>query len=291
MTRSVKILPVRMQLTTAAAVWLLALALPAQTSKPAKLNDWPKLTQKQQDRLQEILKNLNQKNDALHAANRDELVEMGAGVVPTLLSRLTDNATNFNDKLVPTLERIVRPEHAALLARSSGDPKLAVRRFVFDRLPRFCDREMAPIFQKGLKDKDPEVQFLAALGLLAIEDVASGDLVLARCNTEWADNAVRIEAVLRPARGDTCTKWALGKLSAAQKNGEKGAQVATLRVLRYVCTKEAAGALKWGLDSEDHLVKKETINALRAIVDGAAPLEELSVFQAIEAAKEWKGRV
>jgi HEAT repeat protein len=189
------------------------------------------------------------------------------------------------------LDALVRQEHAALLARYAADPRIAVRRFVFDWLPRFRDREMAPILQKGLKDQDPEVQFRAALGLLAIDDTTSGDVVLVRCHTEWQDHAARVEGVLRQARGERGTKWALAKLSAARKDGEKGLQVGALRLLRYLGTKDAAGAIKWGLDAEDHLIKKETINALRAIVDGAAPLEELSVFQAIEAAKEWKGRV
>ena len=280
-----------MQTTFAAAMLALALCAAAQDSSSAKLSEWPKLTAKQQERLQDILKNLNVKDEKRHAANRDELVSMGAGVAPTLIARLNDNPTNVNDKLLPVLEKLVGPEHAALLARHAADPRIAVRRFVFDQLPRFRDREMAPIFSKAQKDKDPEVQFRAALGLLAIDDTTSGDVVLARCHTEWVDNAVRVETVLKPARGEKGTKWTLAKLAAAKKDGEKGSQVAALRVLRYLGTKDAAGAIKWGLDAEDHLVKKETINALRAIVDGAAPLEELAVFQAIEAAKEWKGRV
>jgi hypothetical protein len=38
-------------------------------------------------------------------------------------------------------------------------------------------------------------------------------------------------------------------------------------------------------------VRVAAINALRGIVDGQEPLEELSVFGAIELAKTWKVRV
>jgi hypothetical protein len=34
-----------------------------------------------------------------------------------------------------------------------------------------------------------------------------------------------------------------------------------------------------------------TINALRGIVDGDGPLEQLSSFEAIEMAKKWKSRI
>ena len=45
------------------------------------------------------------------------------------------------------------------------------------------------------------------------------------------------------------------------------------------------------LDSDDNQVRVAAINALRGIVDGQGPLEELSVFGAIELAKTWRARV
>jgi len=64
-----------------------------------------------------------------------------------------------------------------------------------------------------------------------------------------------------------------------------------LRLLRSLAPKELTGPIVPFLDHEFQGVKKEAINTLRVIVDGAEPLEELSAFQAIEMANEWKKRL
>ena len=79
-------------------------------------------------------------------------------------------------------------------------------------------------------------------------------------------------------------------LEHAEK-GDEVAQVAALRLLRYVAEPSAAARIAQYLDSESHNVKKAAINALRVSVDSAVPLDKLSVFQAIDMARSWKARV
>jgi TPP-dependent pyruvate/acetoin dehydrogenase alpha subunit len=45
------------------------------------------------------------------------------------------------------------------------------------------------------------------------------------------------------------------------------------------------------LDSEDNSIRVAAIDALRGIVDGDGPMEQQSVFRAIEMAKLWKLRL
>ena len=63
--------------------------------------------------------------------------------------------------------------------------------------------------------------------------------------------------------------------------------------MRALGPKQSAGIISRFLDSTDSIVKKEAINTLRVIVDGKKPLplKELTVFQSIELAKQWKARL
>ena len=45
------------------------------------------------------------------------------------------------------------------------------------------------------------------------------------------------------------------------------------------------------LDDDDNSIRVATINALRGMVDGDLPVEQLSVFEAIEMAKQWKSKL
>ena len=53
----------------------------------------------------------------------------------------------------------------------------------------------------------------------------------------------------------------------------------------------ATGSIRRFLDHEDNQLRVEAINALRGIVDGEPPFENLLVFDAIEPAGKWKERL
>jgi Holliday junction DNA helicase RuvA subunit len=75
------------------------------------------------------------------------------------------------------------------------------------------------------------------------------------------------------------------------KGDDRKATVAALRMLAGCGIKEDAGRIKVLLSNEDNSIRVATINALRGMVDGDGPLEDISAFEAIETAKKWAGRI
>jgi HEAT repeat protein len=68
-------------------------------------------------------------------------------------------------------------------------------------------------------------------------------------------------------------------------------KVAALHLLGGCGDKSIVGKIKPLLDESDNSLRVAAINALRGIVDGELPIEELSAFEAIEMAKKWKDRL
>ena len=64
-------------------------------------------------------------------------------------------------------------------------------------------------------------------------------------------------------------------------------QMAGLRLLRQLAVKDHVVVVRGYLGSPDHTVKREAVNTMR-VLHGEAPIENLTVFQAIEMAKEWQ---
>ena len=58
----------------------------------------------------------------------------------------------------------------------------------------------------------------------------------------------------------------------------------------YAGEKAQAARLRPLLDDEDNAIRVAAINALRGMVDGEPPIEDLAAFEAIEMAAAWKGR-
>ena len=262
--------------------------LAAQTSQPAaRIASWPKLDGKQQARVEKVFENMARPDEALRTAAEQELAAFGAGAAPLCLQRLSDFPTNINPGLYRVLDQITVAEHAPLLTSWAKDKRRAIRFWVVERLARFHDRGSEPILRAATKEKDPEIAFRAALGLVALGDVAALDAVFARCEEQWAEYGPLTLEIVAPGRSQ-------GLADAVFARGEKGearTRITALRLLRALGTPSLTSKLKPLLDSEDHTIKKETINALRVIVDRQPPLEELSVFQEIEMAAEWKKRI
>jgi len=267
---------------------------PAQEAKPpsppkeevAEVT-WPEISRVQKQKIQRLCRTLKttkkvERRDKAEA----ELIAIGSGVAPVLIDRLTDFPKNINEPIGRVLDRVTRPEHAPLLAALAADQTVATRSYVVRRLTSFRLPAMAPVFRHARKDRDASVSFLAALGMASAGDSGSLDEIFERAMTGWKDLAPQLAVALPGVRGTAATQLVLKKM----RDGGDIAEVTGLRLLRSLAERSAAGDIAGYLDSESHNVKKAAINALRVIVDKAPPLEELSVFQAIEMANQWKAR-
>lgn len=267
----------------------LTCGLLAQASKPTPLaTAWPKLDAKVHERVKTLYENLMRHEEGLTQKSEAELVTIGAGAAPYLINKLVDAQANANDSLRRVLDQITAREHAALVAAFAKERRVALRHWVVERLAAFAEPTMAPVLQAALKDKEKEISYRAALGLVALGEKSALEPVVARCAEEWAEVGALSLKLVQPGRRTEFGKALLDKIGSAEDTKVK---LAALRLLRALGTKDNGSGIGAHLDSEDHAVKKETINALRAIVEGSEPLEELSVFDAIEMAKEWKKRV
>lgn len=259
---------------------------PTPQEKDGKLEAWPELDPVQVRRIPGLLAQFRKKDESLHSEAHAELVALGDGAAPLLLARLTDNEVNFNDPILAVLDEVLGPRHADLLAPEARSRKLVERRYVLRRLATFADPDLEPVFAAALEDEDEDVAFYAALGASGLGGLESLEIVLQRCRRSWDEERAMISEVLENARSIDSGRWVLQRLV----KGDTGEKIAGLRMARYLAPRELARVVAIHLDDSQHSVKKEAINALR-VIHGQEPMENLSVFQAIEMAKEWKARI
>jgi hypothetical protein len=258
-------------------------AAPAAADKPA----WPKLKQLDADRVPQLLANFKLDNKELHAKSVEELVALGPGAAPLLLARLSDVPNTLNPWLVQALDRVTTLEHTPLIAAEAGHKLLSRRKWSIIRLTDLGATDVAATYTKALADKDEEVAYRAAVGLAATGDAAGMERVFARAKTGWKEARAWLEPNLERGRGEALSKFLLGKLASKEFDDK----VTALRLFRSCGTREQAKVVAAELDSSDHAVKKEAINALRVVVLEEKALDDLSVFQCIEMAKQIKSRL
>ncbi len=273
-----------------ACLFLLASTPCAQgdpTPKPAAKPEWPKLDRLQTGRVEELFKNLTLKNQELHEESLKEMVALGAGTAPALLGRFSDAKTNHNAWLERALDGVTAVEHTPLLAIEATSKVVARRRYVVRRLGELAAPGMAETYRKAMADKDADVAFFGGLSLASTGDATGLPVVLARAKADWKANRALIEKILPHGKGGDVSRW----LSEQSEGKDFAARVAALRLFRSGGAREHAARVASSLDASDNLVKKEAINALRVVVLGQEPLEDLSVFQAIEMAKEIRSKL
>lgn len=270
-----------------AAALLLVVPLAAQKPDEPPPPEWPKVSAEDAQRIQGLLRLLtNDKPEAREEAQA-ALAEIGAAAAPALMRRISDHDPDGNVPVVAMLDRITTPEHAPLLAKEATSRKKALRTWVLRRLTGFRLPAMKPVFEAALHDHDPDIALQAQLGLLSAGEMSSFDAVFDHCTKSWSELGDRVTAALPGIKGKDATTRILKRMS----NGDEQVVVTGLRFLRLVGDRDVATAIAPRLDDESSLVKKETINTLRVLVDGAPPLDELSVFEAVERVKKWKERL
>lgn len=283
------------------AASLIGTPAPAQDPAPKppeevkRLESWPELTTQARDAVRVDVQRLRKARTPEMAADAETaLVAAGAGIVPELLPTLAkEKEGEAVERVQRVLTAVITAEHTRLLARFFEDKSTEVRVFSLRRCAAFPDpgvrdsaeSALASVLKQGDK-ADALERYAAALAATSAGSLAGFDVMTESARTLWAKRGGEMRSALEAVRGAE----AAGK-GVALLGGERADVLAGLSLLAGCGDKGSAAAIKRFLDSDDHQIRVAAINALRGIVEGAAPLDKLPVFEAIELAKEWKARV
>ncbi len=267
---------------------------PPKKDPPAPTS-WPKLSSSDAKRAKNKATLVGLSGDdeevAKASAAEADLVAYGTGVAPVILRRLGDREVAELPESAAALGRILdavcTPEYAGLIAERTTDRSVEVRRWSVGWIGRHTLPDQEKALRRALGDDDAAVSFRAALGLLGLGNGDVLDKVLADCMEDWRSKAALVDSIAAPGRSNELAQALVDRIANAPVNE----RVTGLRLARSLCPKDYAAVLGTFLDDDAATVKKEAINALRVVVDGDEPLENLSVFQAIDAAKKWKERL
>jgi len=266
-------------------------------AKPVeRLTAWPKVADTEQMKT-DIDRVVAAKVPEMATGGHDGLVAAGAGVVPYVLERYgRERDEDAKKRLFAVLVATTGAEHTRLLAKEFGSKHLPVRTFTLWRAAQFPDPEIkkdadaawARVAKQGDK-ADPEERYAVALCAASTGSIAGLEALwdATRTPKEWDVKKGELRAALEGARGKEATAFVMKKLD---DKADRKVKVAVLRMLAGCGDKDAASFVRPYLDDEDNQVRVAAINALRGIVDGDPPIENLSAFEAIEQAKKWKGR-
>lgn len=264
---------------------------PVQKPKKVEPPSWPKLDRKAKARGEKYLKLLRSKKDEVRINAIDQLKMLGAGFADRAIRSLKDSENhNVNEQLVLVLDAVIKPAHAPLIALHQKHRATFGRRYVLKTLAKFGRKDSVNTFETARKDKDIEVAYYAALGLVkTTRSTAALDAIYDRCLEEWGDLAEELGRYLENSRSEDFLPW-LGKKLKSKDSHEC---VTALRMMRFLAPTEAKSMVRRFLDSEHAILKKEAINTLRVIVDHkpALPLKKITVFMVIKLARDWKKRI
>jgi hypothetical protein len=273
----------------------------APPAKPAveapaasKLSAWPKPADKEA-LLVEIEKLCKAATEEMERTARESLAAAGAASVPFLLDRYgREKVEGARDRLLDVLSTSTDASMTRLLAARFEDKNQPVRAFALWRAAAFPDPELKAAAEKAWTklakqgDKaDAGERYAAALCCASAGSIAGLEALYEAAGAKWDKKKRELRAALEGARAKEASAWALARV----KPDDRKATVAALRLLAGCGVKEDAGAIKGLLDNDDNSIRVATINALRGMVDGEGPLEDISAFEAIETARKWKGRI
>jgi HEAT repeat protein len=273
-------------------------ATDAPAPKPKKqveyLTAWPAPANKDA-LLVEIEKLCKLRTPEMGVQARESLESAGAAAVPFLLERLGKEKDEAAAKRVrEVLVSVTAAGQTRLLAKEFDNRFETTKTFALWRAAAFPDPQIRPAAEAAWKkiDKlgakaDPEQRYAAALCAASAGSLIGVDVLQETALKSWDRRGVELRAALEGVRGPEATKIVLAKL----KDADQKQKVAVLRLLAGCGDKSALPAVKPFLDDDDNQLRVSAINACRGIVEGAPPLEQLPVFEAIETAKKWKEKV
>lgn len=266
-------------------------------AKPiVRLTAWPKPEDKDK-LLVDVDRVLKARTPEMGEQGRDALLAVGPAAVPFVLDAYgREKDPDTKKRLHEVLVGITTAEHTRLLAKEFNGRFPQARTFALWRAAYFPDPEILKDAEAAwarnakLGDKaDPDERYAAALCCAAAGSIVGLEALwdATRTPKEWDAKKRELRAALNGARGHAASAWVLAKLD---DKADRKLKVAVMRMLAGCGDKESASRVRPFLEDEDNQVRVAAINALRGIVDGDPPLEDLSAFEAIEQAKKWKGK-
>lgn len=265
-----------------------------------RLAAWPKLAPKDRDQVQQDIERLvKQRSPEMGDLARAGLIAAGPGAVPLLLDKYgREKDEDGQKRLREILVETTRADQTQLLAKEFDGQHARTRAFVLWRVAAFPDPSLRPAaeaswarIEKQGDKLEPEERYAAALCCASTGSTVGLEALYEAAQKRWDRHGVELRSALEGCRGSEATAFALEKLNEADKAKDRKLKVAALRLLAGCGEKTAARRVGAFLEDEDNAVRIAAINALRGIVDGAPPEEQLSAFEAIETAKRWKGRL
>jgi hypothetical protein len=267
----------------------------AKVAEPVKyLDAWPK-PQNVDTLKTDIERLVKVRTPEMGVQARQALTADGAAAVPFLLERYgKEKDVDAQRRLREVLVDVTKADQTRLLAKHFEKPSTLERTFALWRCAAFPDKDLAAAAEKAFAnvekqaDKaDPDEKYAAALCVTSTGSLKGLDMLYTIAGNEWGKHAVELRAALNGIRGPEPTKIIVAKLQGADRKQK----VAVLHVLSGCGDKTAVPYVRPFLDDDDNSIRVAAINAMRGIVDGDPPVEQLSVFEAIEMAKAWKSKL
>jgi HEAT repeat protein len=258
------------------------------------LTAWPKPDNKDA-LLTDIERLVKVRTPEMGVQARQALIADGTAAVPFLLDRYgKEKDPDVLRRLREVLVENTKADQTRLLAKHFDKPAVLERTFALWRAAAFPDKELGPaaeaafarVEKQGAK-ADPEERYAAALCLTSTGSQKALDNLYDTALNEWGKRGVELRAALNGIRSPEASKKICEKL----KDADRKQKVAAMHMLSGCGVKEDALYLRPSLDDDDNSIRVAAINALRGMVDGDLPVEQLSVFEAIEMAKTWKSKI
>jgi hypothetical protein len=261
---------------------------------PEKLEAWPELSHPERKAVEVEIQKLTKARTPEMAASAEAALVGAAGAMPLLLAAYAkEKDEEVSARLSQAMLGATDARHTRLLAHEFTHKSAAVRAWCLRRAAAFPDagvraaaeQAVLAVARAGAK-ADPEERYAASLCSAAAGSLVGLDVLREWAAEDWAERGAELRTALASVRGTEASS-----LLAPGLGGERLEVVAALRLLSAAGDQSVVPAVARHLDSDDNQVRVAAINALRGIVDRQEPLEELSVFGAIELAKTWKARV
>lgn len=268
-------------------LFLLSLYPAAGLQEPPAPRTFPPLKTVEREKLDKALFQMRSAKTA-KARGEARAAVAGAAAVPACLQAFAKFDAERLADLRGVLDQVlVAADLDLALAEAGPTAAPAARYYVARRLADSPREDGAELLHPLLADADPELAYQAARGLALRGDARAVAVLHAAVRDRWkeGEKALREDLAAVP-RGPLSAA-----ASATVQNGDRDQRLAGIRLFSLIGTKEHARVLRPALDDPDQQILLNAINACRAVVDGAPPLERPSSPQIIEQVQLWKGKL
>lgn len=260
-----------------------------------RLEAWPEFAGSELSQVKRDIARLRKaRTEEMGTEAQSALIGAGAGVVPLLLPSLgREKDPDAKQRITAVLEAISGAAHTRLLGELFSDRSQEVRVWCLLRCARFPDPGLLEpaeaawkaVAKLGERADAGELQ-AAAVCAASAGSWASFEHVKKTALAAWGKSGDLIRTALEAIRGPQGIERTRDLLTSEDRKKI----VAGLNLLSGCGDEAAIPEVRAFLESDDNSIRVAAINAMRGIVDGAPPVENLPVFDAIEMANEWMRR-